>query len=217
MVTRFAWLLLVPVLLAGCSSGDEPEVRVRTAAATAPAVDNDLARNSAHRTLKIPGENFTLTVDYFLTSYDATKWQTLTGKDVNLAAYVKPTGARAVPEVVLGSFEARTTLRAVDPGLDGFAVTVFRDVPPTAVRGYSMTSAYPYSAVVAVEGFSTALAERWRFLAGDQELTEPALVTAGVYANRLTFTYGLLVRDAGGTGYHKRSVTDSLTVPVATG
>ena len=38
---------------------------------------------------------------------------------------------------------------------------------------------------------------------------------AGVYANRLTFSYGLLVKDP--SGYHKRSVTDSLTVPVAAG
>jgi hypothetical protein len=47
--------------------------------------------------------------------------------------------------------------------------------------------------------------------------TEQGLVRAGVYADRLTFDYGLLVRNAGDGGFHKRSVTDSLTVPVVAG
>jgi hypothetical protein len=83
---------------------------------------------------------------------------------------------------------------------------------PAAVAGYVMSAAYPYSAVVPVDGYSAALVERWRYLAGDQALTEQGLVKAGVYANRLMFSYGLLVRDT--TGCHKRSVTDALTVPV---
>lgn len=78
-----------------------------------------------------------------------------------------------------------------------------------------MSAAYPYSAVVPVDGYSPSLVDRWRYLAGDQALTEQGLVKAGVYANRLTFSYGLLVKDT--TGFHKRSVTDSLTVPVVAG
>lgn len=63
-----------------------------------------------------------------------------------------------------------------------------------------MSAAYPYSAVVPVDGYSPSLVDRWRYLAGDQALT---------------FSYGLLVKDT--TGFHKRSVTDSLTVPVVAG
>ncbi|HEV7656037.1 MAG TPA: hypothetical protein VGP36_15085 [Mycobacteriales bacterium] len=80
-----------------------------------------------------------------------------------------------------------------------------------------MSAGYPYDTVVPVDGFSSALVSRWSYLAGTQPLTEQGLVKAGVYANRLTFDDSLLVRDAGDAGYHKRSVTDSLTVPVVAG
>lgn len=133
-----------------------------------------------------------------------------------MSVHVRPAAGRA-PEVVLGSFRAQTALRAVDPGLDGLPIAVTEDRPPAAVAGFLMSASYPYDTVVPVEGFSAPLVQRWSFLAGDQPLTEQALVTAGVYANRIAFTYGLLVRNAGDAGYHKRSVTDSLTVPVTAG
>jgi hypothetical protein len=207
------------LLLGGCSqSGDSSTTATeRTTSTAAPKTDNDLARNSAHRTLKIPGESFALTVDYYLTSYDATKWQTLASKDVNVSVHVKATGSAAVPQVLLGSFGAATTLRAVDPGLDGLPVVTMRDTPPAALPGYVMSAGYPYDTVVPVDGYSPALVDRWSYLAGTQPLTEQGLVKAGVYANRLTFDYSLLVRNAGDGGFHKRSVTDSLTVPVVAG
>jgi hypothetical protein len=210
-------LLTVVVLvaaLAACSQPDDAATTERTAAAPPPRTTNDLAANSAHRTLKIPGEQFVLTVDYYLTSYDARKWQTLAAKNVNVSVHVKPTGA-TVPQVLLGSFDAQATLRAVDPGLDDVAVATMADHPPAALPGYVMSTNYPYDTVMPVDGFSPTLVSRWSYLAGDQPLTEQGLVKAGVYANRLTFGYGLLVRNNGDTGYHKRSVTDSLTVPVS--
>jgi hypothetical protein len=162
----------------------------------------------------IPGESVVLAVDYYLTSYDATKWRPLAAKDVSVSAYVRPAAGRPAPAVVLGSFEARTELRAVDPGLDALAVATTTDRPPAALPGYQVSAAYPYTAVVPAGGYGPALVDRWTHLAGDQALTDEGLVRAGVYAVRLVFSYGLLVRS--GDGYHKRAVTDSLTVPVVT-
>lgn len=208
-------LVCAALLLTSCG-GDDPDATPaeRTAAASAPTVANDLARNSAHRTLKIPGEAFVLTVDYYLTAYDATRWRTLAAKTVNVSVHVRPTGKGAVPQVLLGAFDARASLRAVDPGLDGLPVATMADRPPAALAGYAMTTSYPYDAVVPVDGFSSALVERWSYLAGDQALTEQGLAKAGVYANSLTFDYSLLIRSAGDPAFHKRSVTDTLTVPV---
>jgi hypothetical protein len=219
MTRRIAAAACAVLLLAACSrSGDDDAASTeRTASAPAPKTANDLARNSAHRTLKIPGESFVLTVDYYLTSYDATKWQTLAAKDVNVSVHVKPTDAAAVPQVLLGAFDAQAVLRAIDPGPDGLAVATLQDRPPAAVAGYAMSASYPYDTVVPVDGYSAALVNRWSYLAGSQPLTEQGLVKAGVYANRLTFGYSLLVRNAGDPGYHKRSVTDALTVPVVAG
>ncbi len=205
------------LLLAACSGSGDAATTERTASAPPPKTVNDLASNSAHRTLKIPGESFVLTVDYYLTSYDATKWQTLAAKDVNVSVHVRPARAAAVPQVLLGGFDAQAELLAVDPGLDSLAVSTVQDRPPAALAGYVMSASYPYDTVVPVDGYSTALVDRWSYLAGSQPLTEQGLVTAGVYANRLAFDYSLLIRNAGDTGYHKRSVTDSLTVPVVAG
>ncbi len=46
-------------------------------------------------------------------------------------------------------------------------------------------------------------------------MTESALVAAGVYANRITFTYRVLVRNTGDAGYHQRILQDTLTVAEA--
>jgi hypothetical protein len=219
LITRRSVLAVgAALLLAGCSqSGDEPAATQRTAAAAAPKTANDLASNSAHHTLKIPGEAFVLTVDYYLTSYDATRWQTLASKDVNVSVHVKPSGGATQPLVMLGAFRAQTLLRAVDPALDGLPVTTMTDQPSAALPGYVMSASYPYDTVVPVDGYSAPLVQRWSYLAADQELTEQGLVKAGVYANRLTFSYSLLVRNAGDAGFHQRSVSDSLTVPVVAG
>ena len=215
MITRITGLMLAVLLAAGCSADDaEPAAAGRTASGTAPATPNDLARNSAHRTLQVPGEPFVLTVDYYLTAYDATRWRTPAAKDVTVSAYVRPAGRTAVPAVLLGSFQVRAELRSLDPGLDALPVSTMDDRPTAAVAGYAVSAAYPYTAVVPVNGFGPALVDRWSFLAGGQQLTEEGLVKAGVYANRLVFSYGLLVRGPG--GYHKRTVTDALTVPVTT-
>jgi hypothetical protein len=119
--------------------------------------------------------------------------------------------------VLLGSSDARAALQAVGPGLDELPVATMTDHPPAALPGYVMSANYPYDTVMPVDGFSPALVDRWSYLAGDQPLTEQGLVKAGVYANQLTFGYGLLVRNNRDTGYHKRSVTDSLTVPAVAG
>lgn len=208
------WVVVV-LLAGGCTAdgGGAPPERVATAAA--PETANDLARNSARRTLKVPGERFALTVDYFLTDYDATRWQTLSTKDVHVSVHLRPAAGGALPQVAIGSFRAEVALRAVDPGLDGLPVSVTADTPPAALPGYAVTAVYPYETVVAVEGFSQPLVQRWTYLAGEQPLTEAALTRAGVYANRIRFTYGLLVRIPGGPGWYRRSLIDTLTIPTA--
>ncbi len=181
---------------------------------TIPAVPNDLADNSVSHPLEVPGEAFGLTVDYW-TSYDAAKWQTLQPKSVNLSVHLKPTGdGSAAPEVLMGGFGAVATLTAAMPGLDGLPIAESFD-HSASLPGYLITKDVPFDAVVPIEGYSTALLDRWRALAGDQPLTEQGLVDAGVNGNRLTFTYRVLVKNAGDRGYHLRVVQDTLTVPQA--
>lgn len=183
------------------------------ATGTVPTVPNDLAANSAHHSLDVPGEQFSLNVDYYLTDYDANAWQTLQPKNVHLSAHLAPTPGAATdaPEVLIGSFSGTTTLLAAMPGLDGLPIADTQQAP-NAIAGYLINANYPYDNVLTIEGFSPSLADRWALLAGDQPLTESGLVAAGVYANRLSFTYRVLVKNNGDAGYHQRIITDSLTV-----
>lgn len=218
---RWPWILLgvlpLAALLAGCTpepTAADPTSTGLTATGTVPTVANDLAKNSAHHALKVPGENFSLTVDYW-TDYDAQAWQTLQPKNINLSLHVA-SAARAgtVPEVLVGSFRADTTLMAAMPGLDGLPIAVAQDAS-TSLPGFLISVNYPYDNTITIEGFADSLISRWGVVAGDQPLTEPGLVAAGVYGNQLGFAYRLLVRNSGDSGYHQRIVLDTLTVPEA--
>ncbi len=213
---------VIAMTLAACtdqptSPASDPTSSPATLTATGaiPVVANDLASNSAHHSIEVPGEQFALTVDYW-TDYDAPNWQTLQPKKINLSVHLAPTATAAgdTPEVLIGSFSGVTTVLAAMPGLDGLPIAATNQ-EPSAVAGYLINANYPYDNVVTIEGFSAPLVDRWQDVAGDQTLTEPALVAAGVYANRITFTYRILVRNTGDPDYHQRILQDTLTVTEA--
>lgn len=223
-VRRVLVPLAAVLLLAGCSGqGSDPAQQTTAPGSSSPAlvatgpvptVPNDLANGSLSRSLKMPGEQFGLTVDYWTTT-DVSSWQTLQPKTINLSLHVLPaSGTTDLPEVLVGSMTAVTSLAAAMPGLDALPISDTADTP-TAVPGYLISADFPFDAVVPIEGYSAPLLQRWQALAGDQALTEQALVDAGVYGNRLTFTYRVLVRNKGDAGYHRRVVQDVLTVAEA--
>src|SRR6478735_4801699 len=116
---------LLVAVLAGCSQPSDPVTSAATLVATGniPAVQNDLATNSAHHPLGVPGEPFGLLVDYW-TDYPAGDWHTLQPKDINLSVHLVPTpqAGGTAPDVMIGSFAAVTTLLAAMPGLDGLPI-----------------------------------------------------------------------------------------------
>ena len=124
-------------------------------------VANDLATNSAHHSLPVPGEQFSLTVDYW-TDYAASAWQTLQPKKINLSVHLTPAATITgdAPEVLIGSFSAVTTLLAAMPGLDGLPIAV-TEQEPNALPGYLINVNYPYDNVVSIEGFDPTLIDRW--------------------------------------------------------
>ena len=214
--------LLVAALCSCTQSSDQASPATTSTAraslvatGTIPTVANDLATNSAHHSLEVPGEQFGLQIDYW-TDYNAGAWQTLQPKDVNLSVHLVPaaTVTGDPPEVLIGSFDGVTTLLAAMPGLDGLPIAQTHE-SPIAVPGYLISTNYPFDNRLGIEGFSAPLQARWQTLAGDEPLTEPGLVTAGTYGNRMFFTYRILVRNNGDAGYHQRIVQDTLTVPEA--
>lgn len=218
MVGAGAGLALAAV--AGCTQSTDQAVAPSSTAAliatgTVPVVTNDLAANSAHQSVAVPGEQFGLQIDYW-TDVDATTWQTLQPKAINLSVHLVPAATTTgdPPEVLMGSFDAVTTLLAAMPGLDGLPIAVTHEAS-SSLPGFVISASYPFDSQLPIEGFSAPLQARWQTLAADEPLTESGLVKAGVYGNRMTFTYRVLVRNTGDPGYHQRIVQSTLTVPEA--
>lgn len=191
------------------------------------APPNDLGKDSAHRSLAIDGETFELKVDYW-TTVAATTWDVTGAKNVHLLAYVLPAATGKAPDVVIDRFIPSFTLMAGSTALDGVAAGSPADPDAggssdataggtNGLPGFLITKTVSYGSQFAVDGISDALAQRWQQWAPGQALTKAALRHAGVYAVRASMTYRLLVRNAGDPGWHRRTVVDTLTVPVKAG
>lgn len=186
---------------------------------------NDLAKNSAHRVLPIDGEKFQLKVDYW-TTVESTTWDVTGAKNVHLLAYVQPAAGSKPPDVVIDRFSPAFTLLAGSTGLGGVAAGTTTDPDSGGgasdlaggavggLPGFLITPTVSYGSQFGTAGVSDALADRWQQLAPGQALTEAAVQRAGVYAVRVSMTYRLLVRNVGDPGWHRRTVLDTLTVPV---
>jgi hypothetical protein len=183
---------------------------------TPSAIVNDMAQNSAHHVLPIDGENFDVKVDYFCTSYDASKWQTLEAKAVSFSVHLVPkAGLPDQPRVVVTQFQAVTTLVSSNSQLNGYVLSTTSD--NAAGSGYLISDVYPYEGTVSIAGYTTALADQWRSVTGKtNKLDEKALVASGVYANKMTFTVSLVVTNFGDTAGHKRTINDALTIVTTT-
>src|SRR6476659_4367750 len=121
------------------SSGASPTL---IATGARPTVANDLATNSAHHSIAVPGEQFSVTIDYW-TDYAASAWQTLQPTQINLSVHLTPaaTVTGDPPEVLIGSFTATTTLLAAMPGLDGLPIAV-AEQEPSSIPGYLINVNY---------------------------------------------------------------------------
>ncbi len=211
-------LAVVLAVTAGCTSATPATAAGGSAGihATQPipaAPPNDLKDNSAHHDVAVDGETFRLKVDYF-TTVDAAGWTVLGPKNVHLLAYLNPAQGPKLPDVVIDYFEARVALVAVSPDLDGLVIDQMQDVAGSQIPGFLITPQISYGTVVATGGVGAPLLTRWQSLGGDVPVSEAALVQAGVYAIRMSFTYRLLVRNTGDLAWHRRTVIDQLTVPV---
>ncbi|RIJ77065.1 hypothetical protein D1871_08855 [Nakamurella silvestris] len=214
---------MAAALLTGCTSARQEAAGTTTVTAdpavTAPVVSdpwpettNDLASGSLHREIKLPGEDFTITVDYWV-DFDITTWQTALPKKVNYSVHLEPVKDTTTPTVLVGSMTGTASLMSLTPWLDGLPQNSATD-QPAALPGYTVNKGYPYEGHLTIDGISTSLAQRWNQFAPGLSLDEAALQTAGVHGTRLTFDIGLLVKSAGESNWHRRAVSDVLTVPV---
>ncbi|WP_188942493.1 hypothetical protein [Nakamurella endophytica] len=188
-------------------------VTAPSATGTRPTVRNDLARNSLRRSLPVDGERFGLRVDYW-TQVPTAQWSATSARDLHLAAYLSVTGATA-PQVLLDRWTVQWRTLAVVPVLDDVLLDQWTDAPTGDLPGWTVTATYPYASAVTSGGIADALLERWRADGGTGVPSDAALHTAGVDAVVVELRYDLSIRSPGETLWHRRTVLDRLTVPVA--
>lgn len=199
--------------LSGCTSsgGDAGASSSVTAPPPPGIVPNDLASNSAHRAVAVPGEGFDLSVDYW-TSTDIANWQSAGAKTLNLSLHLTLLPDAPTQDVLLYALTVRVQVLATLPTFSGLVLLEATDTA-NGVPGFLISDVYPYDSVVNVPAMAPPLMERWRSVAGDEQISPAGLREFGVYANQLTYTYDLLIKNEGDLTYHKRTVTDTLTVP----
>ena len=199
--------------LTGCTSSGGAAGTSQSVTAPPPPgiVANDLASNSAHRAVAVPGEGFDLSVDYW-TSTDIANWQSAGSKTLNLSLHLTLLPDAPKQDVLLYALTVSVQVLATLPTFSGL---VLLDATDTAngVPGFLISDVYPYDSVVNVPAMAPPLMDRWRSVAGDEQINPAGLREFGVYANQLTYTYDLLIKNEGDLTYHKRTVTDTLTVP----
>jgi hypothetical protein len=196
----------------GCSSASDTTASASVSAPNPPAVvANDLATNSAHHTIPVPGEGFDVSVDYW-TSTDIAHWQSDGAKPLNLSLHLAPHPDAPSQDVLLYKMTVSVQAKATLPAFDGVEILNATDTA-TGVPGFLISANYPYESVVKVPAMAQTLVDRWKSVGGNTPLTSAGLRKYGVYANTITYTYDLLIKNPGDVTYHKRTVSDVLTVP----
>ena len=117
--------------------------------------------------------------------------------------------------MLLDSFTGALRLTAGAAALDGAALAESTDAPSGGVQGFVVTATYPYATVLTADGPGNAVVERWPLLTGTP-LSGEAIIRAGADGVRADLRYRLLVRSKGENQWHRRTVVDALTVPLAT-
>ncbi len=181
------------------------------ATGTAPQLADDLVTGSAHHSLPVDGENFALRVDYW-TTVPVAQWSALSPADLHVAAYLNPKGA--APIVLIDRFSAQWRLNALTPGLDGLQLLETVDAPTGSSAGFQITKTISYSTVSDRTGAENALFDRWNQLVSGQRINAAGLAAAGVYGITVNVRYDLLVKNAGDTQWHRRTVVDQLSAQV---
>ena len=204
--------MIVAAAAAGCTSSSGGASASSVSAPPPPGVvTNDLATNSAHHVIPVAGEGFDLAVDYW-TDADVAHWKSAGAKKLNLSLHLSLHPGAAQQTVLLYSLEVSVSVLATTPTFQGLVIVDATDTA-SGLPGFAVSDVYPYDSVVNVPAMAQPLVDRWRSVEGNKPMTSAGLRKYGVYANQISYIYNVLVKNAGDVDYHKRTVTDVLTVP----
>lgn len=172
--------------------------------------------------LDVPGEEFTLVIEYDTGRYDFSNWRITSNKYINMSAYVTglPEGTTVMVDHMHVDISLQSTLAQIDGMLQDSMDNSYNG---TSQDGYYINEDYRYRNTFIIEGYSQTLINGWGFICGsygdveisEDRLTEKNLIQEGeVYANKVQAEYKLLVKNAGEEYFHNTTVVSEFSIPV---
>lgn len=156
----------------------------------------------------------------YSTTYGVETWHVTDSKTLEIKAEV---GDGATKEVMIENMHADVSLQSDHAGVDGLPQDTMDDHLHAGDQpGFAFSTAHPYYESFSIEGYSETLISGWGFVVGsygaseitEKRLTENNLLSQGVYAEKFTMVFDVLVRDNANEPWHKYVMTDEFQVKV---
>lgn len=214
-------MICLLVGLVGCagSDGDSP---VTPADKRLVKLDNGLEGGKTKIETPVPGEKYRFEASYS-TDYETESWRITKPKTIRMQAKVVPIEGGEGLVAYIEHVHVDISLLGEKAGLDGLLQDSMDDSLHSGTQpGFLASGGRIYEEVFSIEGFSKTLIDGWGYQTqswGESEitekrLTENALRNEGVYGNKLTVVYDVVVQYPGDPGYSKRVVVQEFAVPI---
>lgn len=216
-------LIFVSLLagLVGCSGSDDSSA-VTPADTRLVKLDNDLEGGKTKIETPVPGEKYRFEASYS-TDYETDSWRITKPKTIRMQAKVIPIEGGEGLVAYIEHVHVDISLLGKKAGLDGLLQDSMDDSLHSGTQpGFLATGGRIYEEVFSIEGFSKTLIDGWGYQTQtwseseitEKRLTENALRDEGVYGNKLTVVYDVVVQYPGDPGYSKRVVVQEFAVPI---
>lgn len=219
--TLLAILLCCVILFTGCFYASE-KVPVNTDLPKLNLTQGGLTGNILELSHEVEG--FVINTRYSIgNNYNFENWRITDNKSIKMQANV--IGCPEGTIMLVEHIHVDMGLKAISPQLDGITQDSMDDSYHGVMQdGFLITNNYPYENIFAIEGFSKDIIEYWGFYCGSYgtasghsyRLTEANLISNGVYANKLTVVYDILIKYEGEQYFHTKSIIDEFLIPLKT-
>ena len=173
---------------------------------TPEVIDYDIVDSSdikeAFKTqvIDVPGEDFKLVIEYNLDSETAKEWRTTADKKIYTTVYTEglPTGTR----VYIDSVHTTAKLISTYSDMNGITQdTIDDEIHNSLMYGFPISNTTKYNALNIIEGQSISFissptygSDTTKKSISEERYTEEEYLKHGVYANKISSIYGLLIQ-----------------------
>lgn len=220
---KIKWVLVLScLLLAGCTEDKEVvknELESPDSVVMSDALYGD-TQTSVTDTIDVRGESFKLKVTYDTGDMPLNEWRVTSNKSVSME--VSTVGLPEGYEVHVEHVHADVSLKSTETRLDGITHDSMDDSDHRSpTKGFSISDDITYHNIFAIAGYCNEFYEIWGHTFGQygytdssyEKLTEKNIRKNGVYAEKLSVVYDIVITKPDGSEY-VRSVYSEVLIPL---